>query len=245
MSERNKRVIFIEHDHVSEGGPIWDQFVKRGYDITRFHIVTEDNFSEPNVKVDWPDLLSYDVVVPMGAPWGAWEDERIGNWLLPEIELMREVHNAGIPIFGICFGGQLMARVLGGSVSRAPRAEVGWFEIESDEPSLIPSGPWFQYHWDRWVTPPNAREIARTSLGPQAFVLGRTLALQFHPEIDPYVLDLWLEMDGGCAEVESEGINVEELREETRVKEPGSNKRAYDLVDQFLDQIAGARMVTI
>jgi len=214
MSYKKKRVIFIEHDHVSEGGPIWDQFVKRGYDITRFHVVTEANFSQPNIEVSWPDLLSYDVVVPMGAPWGAWEDERIGNWLLPEIELMRQVHNAGVPILGICFGGQLMARVLGGSVARAPHPEVGWFEIETESPSLIPSGPWFQYHWDRWVTPPGATEIARTAVGPQAFVLGRTLALQFHPEIDPYVLDLWLDMDGGCAEVESAGINVEVLREE-------------------------------
>ena len=236
----DKRVLFIEHDHVSEAGPIWEQFVHRGYEITRFHIVSEENFNQPNVSVEWPDLLSFAVVVVMGAPWGAWEDERIGNWLLPEVALMREVHNAGVPILGICFGGQLMARVLGGSVARAPRAEVGWFDIDTDRPDLIPSGPWFQYHWDRWVTPPGGIEIARTDVGPQAFIYGRTLALQFHPEIDPYVLDLWLEMDGGCAEVEAEGLVVETLREQTRIQEPGSNKRAYELVDQFLDQIAGA-----
>ena len=47
-------------------------------------------------------------------------------------------------------------------------------------------------------------------------------------------------MDGGCAEVEAEGLVVETLREQTRAQEPYSNKRAYDLVDQFLDQIAVA-----
>ena len=236
----SKRVLFIEHDHVSEAGPIWEQFVNRGYEITRFHIVSEANFNQPNVSVVWPDLLTFDVVVVMGAPWGAWEDERIGNWLLPEVAIVREVHDAGVPILGICFGGQLMARVLGGSVGRAERAEVGWFDIETDRPDFIPTGPWFQYHWDRWVTPPDATEIARTDVGPQAFIYGRTLALQFHPEIDPYVLDLWLEMDGGCAEVEAEGLVVETLREQTRAQEPYSNKRAYDLVDQFLDQVAVA-----
>ena len=235
-----KRVLFIEHDHVSEGGPIWEQFVNRNFDITRFHIVDEANFNQPNVSVVWPDLLSFDVVVVMGAPWGAWEDERIGNWLLPELKLMREVHNAGVPILGICFGGQLMARVLGGSVARAPKAEVGWFELESSDESLIPRGPWFQYHWDRWVNPPNSMQIAQTAIGPQAFTFGRTLGLQFHPEIDPYVLDLWLEMDGGCAEVEGEGLSVEDLRIATRIQELDSNKRARDLVDQFLDRIAGA-----
>ena len=93
--DANKRVLFIEHDHVSEGGPIWAQFSKRGYDISRFNIVAEPHFNQPNVSVIWPDLLSFDIVVVMGSPWGVWEDERIGNWLLPELKLVKEVHNAG------------------------------------------------------------------------------------------------------------------------------------------------------
>ena len=234
------RALFIEHDHVSEGGPIWAQFEKRGYEITRFYIVDEANFNQPNVSVVWPDVSAYDVVVLMGSPWGVWEDERIGNWLLPELALMKSVHNAGTPILGICFGGQLMARVLGGSVARGPKAEVGWFEIESNNETLIPKGPWFQYHWDCWTTPPGASEIAKTNLSPQAFTFGRTLALQFHPEIDAAVLDTWLRMEGGCVEIEGEGVNVEILRAETKNEEPRSNQRAYDLVDQFLDQIASA-----
>ncbi len=135
-----------------------------------------------------------------------------------------------------------MARALGGSVARGPAAEVGWFDVQSDDTSLIEKGPWFQYHWDRWQLPPGATEIARTSLASQAFTYGRTLALQFHPEIDPHVLDIWLEMEGGCAEVEGEGLVVEELRAETRKQEPHSNQRAYQLVDRFLDQIVTAEI---
>ena len=234
----SKRVLFIEHDHASEAGPISQRFAELGYEINRFLIVDEANYLTPNVSVTWPDLLQFDVLVVLGAPWGAWEDERIGNWLTPERENVLAAHNAGIPILGICFGGQLMARVLGGSVARAPQAELGWYEIESDDQSLISNGPWFQYHWDRWQLPPLAKEIARTELASQAFTYGRTLALQFHPEIDPHVLDIWLEMEGGCAEVEGEGLVVEELRHQTREQERHSNKRAYDLVDRFLDDIA-------
>ena len=240
-----KRVLFIEHDHVSEGGPVWEQFVRRGYEITRFHIVSESEFSQPNVSVTWPDLLSFDAVVPMGSPWGVWEDERIGNWSLPELKLILEVHNAGIPILGICFGGQLMARVLGGSVARGPKAELGWYVVLSDDESLIARGPWFQYHWDRWQLPPGATEIARSPLASQAFTFGRTLALQFHPEIDANVLDTWLAMDGGCVEIENEGVNVEVLRAETKYEEPEANQRAYDLVDQFLDRIANAPVQSV
>lgn len=240
MSKQGKRVLFIEHDHVSEGGPIWHQFKKRGYEIVRFLIVEEINYYQPNVSVVWPDLLAFDAIVVMGAPWGAWEDERIGKWLLPEIEKVGKAHDAGIPILGICFGGQLMARILGGSVARAPRAELGWYHLESNEPHLIPEGPWFQYHWDSWKIPPKAIEIARTDLCSQAFTFGRTLALQFHPEIDPHVLEMWLAMEGGCVEVEAEGVDVSELREQTRKLEIESNRRGYNLVDQFLDKIATA-----
>jgi GMP synthase-like glutamine amidotransferase len=236
----SKRVIFIEHDHVSEGGPIWHQFNVRGYEITRFIIVDKEHQKNPNVTVEWPDLLSFDVVVVMGAPYAAYGDDVVGNWLLPELEKMKEVHNAGIPVLGICFGGQLMSRILGGRVSRSPRAELGWYEIESKDESLVPRGPWFQYHWDRFTVPPEATLIAENDLCPQAFSFGRTLGLQFHPEIDSHVLDLWLEMEGGCAEVESEGVDVKELRAETKAIEAQTNQRGYDLVDQFLDRIATA-----
>ena len=192
-----KKALFIEHDHVSLGGPIWRAFESRGYSIERFLVVSEADYQSPNVKVAFPDLNDYDIIVPMGAPYGAYEDERIGNWLLPELAALKSAHNAGKPILGICFGGQMMARTLGGSVVRAPKAELGWYTIETNDETLISNGPWFEYHWDRWVSPPLATEIARTELAVQAFTLGRTLALQFHPEIDPQVLETWLEMEGG------------------------------------------------
>jgi GMP synthase-like glutamine amidotransferase len=133
-----------------------------------------------------------------------------------------------------------MARTLGGSVARSPRAELGWIEIQSDDTTLIPTGPWFEYHWDRWTLPKGATEIARSEVASQAFVMGRTLGVQFHPEIDPQVLEEWLAMEGGCAEVEAEGIDVEQLRSETKSIQPASDKRAFDLVDTFLRRVATA-----
>ena len=233
----SKRVLFIEHDHVSPTGPLGERFVDHGYEISSVAVVPADKFETPNVSVTWPEFTDFDVVIPLGSPWGVWEDERIGNWLLPELKHVRKAHDAGVPIMGICFGGQLMARALGGRVERAERAEVGWLAIESTSAHL-PSGPWFQYHWDRWHTPAIATEIARTSVGPQAFIAGRTLALQFHPEINLEILDLWLAMDGGCAEVESVGIDPEALREETKSVQAQARVRTHALVDYFLNSIA-------
>ena len=239
------RALFIEHDHISLGGPIWRSLEKHGYVIERFLIVPESNYDNPNIEVTFPNFNEYDLLVPMGAPYGAYEDDRIGNWLLPELEKLKQAHNDGIPILGICFGGQLMARALGGSVARAPKAEVGWIEIESNDKSLIPTGPWFEYHWDRWQTPKGATEIAKTEIANQAFVMGRTLALQFHPEIDLEVLDAWLAMEGGCAEVESAGVNVEQLRQETQQMQPAAEKRAFELVDAFLRRVANSQVMPV
>ena len=232
------RALFIEHDHVSKGGPIWAAFEKHGYEIERFLVVPEKDYAAPNIEAAFPNFSDFDVIVPMGAPYGAYEDDRIGKWLLPELAKLKAAHNAGIPIFGICFGGQLMARTLGGSVARSPRAELGWIEIQSDDTTLIPTGPWFEYHWDRWTLPKGATEIARSEVASQAFVMGRTLGVQFHPEINLEVLEAWLAMEGGCAEVEAEGIDVEQLRGQTKSIQPASDKRAFELVDTFLRRVA-------
>ena len=239
------RALFIEHDHISLGGPIWRSLEKHGYEIERFLIVPESNYDSPNITTTFPNFNEYDLLVPMGAPYGAYEDDRIGNWLLPELEKLKQAHNDGIPILGICFGGQLMARALGGSVARAPKAEVGWIEIESDDKTLIPTGPWFAYHWDRWMTPKGATEIAKTDTANQAFVMGRTLALQFHPEVDPEVLEAWLSRESGCVEITGEGVDLDQLRKETLEQEIGSNKRAAELVDAFLRRVATAPLLQV
>jgi GMP synthase-like glutamine amidotransferase len=239
------RALFIEHDHVSIGGPIWRAFEKHGYQIERFQVVPESDYYQPNVPANFPILNQYDVVIAMGAPWGVHEDERIGNWLLPELEKLQAAHNAGVPILGICFGGQLMARALGGSVAPAKEAEIGWCEIESADKSLISSGPWFEYHFDSWQNPKGATAIATTAKANQAFVMGRTLAVQFHPEIDPDVLDSWLTVKRDEEYLKSIGVDIQTLRAQTKREQLASDKRAFDLVDSFLRRVATAEVIKV
>ena len=131
----------------------------------------------------------------MGAPWSAYEDI-VQSWLVPELQLLRDADTARIPVLGVCFGGQLLAAAHGGSVERATHPELGWYEVGSDDNDLVPGGQWFQWHYDRWRLPPGAVEIGRNPANSQAFVLGRNLAVQFHPEIDESILAGWLANDG-------------------------------------------------
>ena len=69
----------------------------------------------------------------------------------------KEIFDLGIPILGICYGSQLMAYMLGGTVETAPVSEYGRTEVDVDNSSAIFQGVkpqticWMRYRWAiRW-----------------------------------------------------------------------------------------------
>ena len=231
------KVLFIQHDHVSPTGPVGERFRERGFETSEILVVDEADFGSPNVAFKFPDFNDYDVLVPLGAPWGAWDDACIGNWLTPEIEWIRSAIDAGKPVLGICFGGQLIARAMGGSVAPGPKGEIGWTSIWSDREDLVGNGPWFQFHYDRWQLPPGAIEIARNPVASQAFIYGKSLAVQFHPELNAAGLKGWLDW-GGDVKVLEDGQDPEIMLAQTEAYEAAARERTYKLVDAFIDRIA-------
>ena len=231
------KVLFIQHDHVSPTGPVGERFRERGFETSEVLVVSEANFGSPNVAFKFPDFNDYDVLVPLGAPWGAWDDACIGNWLTPEIEWIRSAIDAGKPVLGICFGGQLIARAMGGSVAPGPKGEIGWTSIWSDREDLVGNGPWFQFHYDRWQLPPGAIELARNPVASQAFIYGNSLAVQFHPELNAAGLKGWLDW-GGDAKVLEDGQDHDIMLSQTVAEEAAARERTYKLVDVFIDKIA-------
>jgi GMP synthase-like glutamine amidotransferase len=231
--------LFVQQDHVSPTGPVGDRFRHHGYEVVELLVVPPERFASPDVTVEFPDPRDYDVIVPMGAPWSVYDVGTIGSWIGAELAFLRAAHEADVPIFGICFGGQALAAALGGSVQRGTEAEIGWYDVDSDDPDLVGPGPWFQWHYDSFTPPPGALTFASTPIGPQAYTIGRSLGLQFHPEITPDQLVAWLE-NGGDASLADAGIDATELVARTTSTAAAAAARTHALVDAFLAQVARA-----
>ena len=231
------RVLFIQQDHVSPVGHVGAAFRTRGYTVETMLVVPEERFARPDVTATFPDPRDYDAIVPMGAPWSVYDEVAIGSWIVDELAFLRSAHGFGVPVFGICFGGQALASALGGGVEAAAAPELGWTKIETDDAELVEGGPWFQFHHDRWQLPPGAVEVARTPLASQAFVQGRSMGVQFHPELTVATLQGWNDA-GGRDHLEAFGVDVDALMAQTRAEDPAAALRAQRLVDGFLERCA-------
>jgi GMP synthase-like glutamine amidotransferase len=141
-----------------------------------------------------PDPREYAFVASLG------HDRMAGDTHIPAVaaehELLGRALEHDVPVLGLCYGGQVLAAVLGAHVGPAPVPELGWRSVETDDPGRIPAGPWLEWHFQRFETPPGATELARTPEASQAFRLGPHLGVQFHPEATVEIVEAWARADG-------------------------------------------------
>jgi len=101
------------------------------------------------------------------------------------------VYELGLPILGICYGMQLMARQLGGEVLAASGREYGKTRLDCSGTSLLvgfgAGEKCWMSHGDRVTkAPPGFAVLARTALSPVAAFADdqrRFYGVQFHPEV--------------------------------------------------------------
>jgi GMP synthase-like glutamine amidotransferase len=219
------RALVIEHEPDIPGGLVDEWLSGRGAVGTVHRIATDARD---------PDPRDYDLIVTLGSVAAAFDDSV--PWISRELRLLREAFEADVPMLGICFGGQILARALGGRGLRAERAEIGWMAIESRDPSLVPAGPWLQWHHDTFTPPDRATVIAHSPAGPQAFTLGRSLGLQFHPEVTAEIVADWVA--GARDELDRERVDADRMLVDARALDADNRARALALFDAFLDRVA-------
>lgn len=139
-------------------------------------------------------------------PWS----EATASWI-------RQAVAQGVPLLGVCYGHQLMAHALGGTVGYHPGGrEMGCLDIErlpaaEADPWLAPCPPRFKAHLTHLQTvlhlPPGARALARSAHDPHQIVRysPTAVSVQFHPEFTPDILAACI---GARAQVlRSEGLD--------------------------------------
>jgi GMP synthase-like glutamine amidotransferase len=222
------RALILQHEEPTPPGHVTEWLEEHGAEVELFRIDLEDREVDPS---------GYDLIVSLGSEFAAFDDSHA--FVPREARLMSRAVDADVPVLGLCFGGQMLARVLGGEVVRGPESEIGWLPVRTRDPELVPEGPWFQWHFDVLTAPPGSTVVAETDLGTQAFVAGRSLGLQFHPEVTPQIMKEWVR--AYRHELDAEGVDPDALLVETTRRAQDAKRTSWQLLERYLDRVARLR----
>jgi GMP synthase (glutamine-hydrolysing) len=190
-----------------------------------------------------PELREADAILAMGGDQSI-RDVDDYPYLQAEAELMRAAIERDVPVLGVCLGGQLLARALGGSVHQQPRI-IEWVEVrrlpEADGDPVFGSLPPAirALHWneDWFSTPDGAVELlSRAGPGGEAFRFGQSAwGIQFHPEADEALLEGWYE---DLEQLVDAGVDAGRARQADRVHLPGQRAVAGEIFGGFASYVA-------
>jgi GMP synthase (glutamine-hydrolysing) len=161
---------------------------------------------------------------------------------------------AGLPILGLCLGGQLLAQALGGSVHPCQH-ELGFGEIESlpaaaEDPLLAgaPSRfPIFHAHTFAFTPPNDAEVLLVNDVSVQACRIGEAWAFQCHPEIaEDWVQALAAGLRGRDGRLlaattgffQSNGVTAEKLEQDAVAAEPAMQALADGISRGFVGRLS-------
>jgi len=216
--------LILQHEKATPPGLIAPWLAEQSAVVDTLRIDEDERLVDPR---------RYDLIISLGSEFAAFDDSI--PFVPREALLFEDAIEGDVPILGLCFGGQMLARVLGGSVYRAQKSEIGWLPVRTNDPELVGEGPWFQWHFDVFSTPPGADVLAVTDIGPQAFVSGRSLGLQFHPEVTPAIMEEWVRVYPH--ELKAEGVDPKALLAETKRRAADAKRATWRLLDRFRDVV--------
>jgi GMP synthase-like glutamine amidotransferase len=174
------KILVVRNSETAPEGAFGDWLRRQGHvlEVVRGEDVTE------------AQMRDAELVVLLGSPRAVYQTDI--PWIAGQRPMVAARLAAQSPTIGICFGAQMMAAAAGGEVMRNPDGTFfrGWRGIDDTaEPAL--EGPWPRWHGDVITPPPGAEVIARDAGTVQAFRLPKAIAVQFHPEATPELLQDW------------------------------------------------------
>jgi GMP synthase-like glutamine amidotransferase len=177
---RPGRLLVVEHGRHAPAGLLADWAAARSMRIRTVAL---------HAGRPLPAAPDFDAAVVLGSELTAYDDTL--PWLAGELAFIERMLAASVPVLGICFGAQALARVLGARLYRLAEPEFGWAHVASEHPGLA-EGPWLSWHRDAFDLPAGAARIATNDVCVQGFSYGPHTGLQFHPEATQPIAASWL-----------------------------------------------------
>ncbi|WP_308318827.1 glutamine amidotransferase [Marinobacter sp. F4206] len=193
-------------------GDFEDWFVRGLSDNLALTVVNVERGDSPGAPEDWDGIVitGSPAMVSDRAEWS----EATAHWLARAVDKK-------VPVFGVCYGHQLLAHALGGDIGYHPEGrETGTWSIE-----LLPdaqSDPLFADLPDTFKAqlthkqsvlglPPGAVLLGRSRFEPhQAFRVGECAwGVQFHPEFTDAIMKAYLNVQ--APELTTENLDPEAL----------------------------------
>ncbi len=187
-----------------------------------------------------PAPAGYQAILVGGTPVSAYAI-KAHPFLVAQEQYLRSAVRQGKPCLGICFGAQLLARILGGRAHQAEKKEIGVYELEltaggKAEPFLrgFPGRfPVFHWHGDAFDPPPGAQvPVQGTDCPNQMFRCGRTVGVLFHLEFGAKEVAAWAK--AYAPELRGFGKSSGELLSEFRAREQSILKLARVFIENFV-----------
>ncbi|MCQ4162134.1 type 1 glutamine amidotransferase [Roseomonas sp. GC11] len=188
----------------------------------------------PEMPADWAEgpLPEADLIVSLGSPKAAYDADA---WIATQRRLLTRWIAAERPVVGICFGAQMIASAIGGSVAPIGTFHEGWMETQ-EAPSALWRGPWVRWHGDHVAVPEGTEVLARSEDTIQAFRHRRALGVQFHPEANAGCVGAWLGFTP-AERLAAKGLSPEAILAQTRERDGSDATRREALFTEMLTLI--------
>ena len=229
------KALLISHEEAGRPGVIGDILKSRGIETER-HIILGDN---DELNLNFPDPSEFDFIISFGSFYSAYDPE-VATWVDAEEDLINRTFDQEVPFLGVCFGGQVLAKAVGGSVEKSDELELGELHVKETSLGLpFPEGPWFSWHSDRMILPDHIEVLAETPSAVQVFRHKTAVGLQFHPEATTDLVQAWLDIGG--ANYLPTGMATEILMSELNEISDETAQNCEVLVDWFISEYVSAK----